>query len=180
MKPLRHCVVAIVIVSATVFASVAEQPTPAEPLPANVGQELRGIRQALDQLVRLQQMDDQLRRVDQVLQRIQLWVNRLAPLEQKLSSTEAEIRKAEEGLEALERMREQHQDRLKEEIRDGVDAPRSETRRMLEDIERSRIGGEERMEPRRLRLQELENELSRGRRQISILDEKLLELLESE
>ena len=51
---------------------------------------------------------------------------------------------------------------------------------MLEDIERSRIGGVERMEPRRLRLQELENELSRGRRQISILDEKLLELLESE
>jgi hypothetical protein len=61
-----------------------------------------------------------------------------------------------------------------------MDSPRSDTRRMLEDIRRLQITTEERLERARMQLQLLENELSSGRRDLEVLDDMLMDLLEEE
>ena len=178
MKLLRYC--AMIVMLTCMTTGVMGQSAPADRASGQEQNELKGIREALDRLVALHRADEQYREVDLVLKRIDLWVRRLAPLEQRLVSAEAQIRSDEENLQALERMHEQNQSMLDEEIREGTDTRRSGTRRMLEDIERSRIGVEESMRAARLRVQEHENELARGQKQIAILDESLLELLESD
>ena len=80
----------------------------------------------------------------------------------------------------VDRMQEQHEGYLRDQIREGSDTPRSETRVMLKDIERSRIGYEKNIEDTSLRIQEYENELALELKQIDLLDDRLLDLLESE
>ena len=118
--------------------------------------------------------------VDLVLKRIELRERRIEPLERRLRSAESEIEGIEEQLKTLERMREQQEELLDDEIREGADVQRSGTRDMLDDIKRSQVGAEERLESVRMRMQQYENDLSAGRREIEILDEMLMELLEDE
>jgi len=178
MKLLRYC--AIVSVLTWVAAGVFAQKPPEDSVSAQVGQELRGIREALEQLVELHKSDRHYRDVDLLLKRIDTAVRRLAPLEQKLAGAREALRKVEKSLEAVNRMQEQHESYLQEQIREGSDTPRSETRVMLKDIERSRIGYEKTIEATRLRTQEHENELALELKQIDRLDDRLLDLLESE
>jgi hypothetical protein len=143
-----------------------------------IGRELAGIRTALERLASGEEADRRQRDVDLVIRRIELGIKRLEPIERQLSYAEAELRGEEDGLASLERMREQHEANLAEEIRQNVDAPRSETRRVLDDIERSAVGYETRIKAARQRIQQHENDLALGRKQIAILDERLMELLE--
>ncbi len=78
----------------------------------------------------------------------------------------------------LARMKEQQETYLQEQIKEGVDKPRSETRIMLKDIERSAEFREEGKKARLLRKQEIENDLAMGRKDTEILDELLMEMLE--
>ncbi len=100
------------------------------------------------------------------------------PLEAKLVSVEEKIEKDEGNLQALARMKEQQETYLQEQIKEGVDSPRSETRTALKDIERSVKGFEERTKARLLRKQEIENDLAMRRKDTEILDELLMEMLE--
>jgi hypothetical protein len=134
----------------------------------------------LEQLVVLQQVSERQRETELVLMQIDLAVRRIAPLEREVAGAKEELRAAEENLQALDRMEEQHEAYLQQQIREGTDTPRSETRMMLESIERTRTGREETMEDTGLRIQLLENELAAKRRRIEILDDRLLDLLESE
>ena len=68
-------------------------------------------------------------------------------------------------------MKEQQEDFLHLQIQEGADSPLSETRRMLDDLERTRKSVEERMAATHMRMQEYENDLSRGREEIEILDD---------
>ena len=178
MKLLRYCT--IVTVLTWMAAGIFGQTPPEDSESAQVGRELRGIREALEQLVKLQNSDKHYRDVELILKRIDTAVRRLAPLEQKLAGAEEALRRTEKSLQAVSRMKEQHDGYLQEQIREGSDTPRSETRVMLKDIERSRTGYEENIEASRLRIQDYENELALKLKQIDMLDERLLDLLESE
>jgi hypothetical protein len=70
------------------------------------------------------------------------------------------------------------EDRLRNEIRDGVDQPDSETRLMIEQYERAIQADTARLDGLDRRLRRLEDELAEGREEIAILDEMLQELLE--
>ena len=118
--------------------------------------------------------------VDLMLKRIELRERRLAPLEHRLRSFENDARSHEEQLKSLAMIEEQHETALQQEIQDGMDSPHSDTRRMQEDIRRSKITTEERLERIRMQLQLLENELSTGRRDLEVLDDMLMDLLEEE
>ena len=142
--------------------------------------EMRGIRRALDRMVGLLETLHQQQDVDLLLKRIELHERRLEPLERRLRSAESEIQGSEEHLKHLELMREQHEEILNAEIREGADTPRSETRRMLDDLARPREAAEERQESARMRAQEYQNDLARGREEIEILDEVRIELLQAE
>jgi chromosome segregation ATPase len=156
----------------------AAQPVPADPGVAQLQEHVRGIRQALDRMTGLLETVQHQRDIELLFKRIELRERRLEPLERRLRSAESEIEANEDHLASLERMQEQQEETLNEEIREGVDAPRSETRRALDDIKRTQDSVAERTEKARMRAQEYENELARGRREIEILDEKLLEALE--
>lgn len=157
---------------------VAGQSPATDAAPGQLSEDVQGIRQALDRLVVLLEITQRHQEVDLVLKRIELRERRMEPLERRLRSAENEIERIEDQLKAMERMREQHEEALDDEIREGVDVPHSETRRILEDIERSQTGAAERLESVRMRMQQYENDLAEGRRAIEILDEMLMELLE--
>lgn len=176
MRPIR-CLASLALLLAPAGPIVA-QPASTDLHSAQLAEEMQGIRQALDRLVALQEATDYYDRVELLMKRIELSERRLMPAEAKLANLEAKIESDERNLQALARMREQQEAYLQEQVREGVDKPRSETRIMLEDIERSVEGFEESMKTQRLRKQEIENELAMGRRQIEILDELLMEMLE--
>jgi len=147
---------------------------------AQLSDDVEGIRRALDRMVGLMETVRSQRDVDLLIKRIELHERRLAPLQSRLRSAESEINGNEEHLKHLELMQEQHEEILNEEIREGTDTPRSETRRVLDDIARDRAAAEERLELVRMRAQQYENDLARGRKEIEILDETLIELLQTE
>jgi flagellar biosynthesis chaperone FliJ len=178
MKP--HALGAILAALILSALPVAGQSATTDDAPGKLAEDVKGIRQALDRLVALVEITQRGQQVDLVLKRIELRERRMEPLERRLRSAEREIEEFEEQLKMLERMQEQHEDVLHEEIRDGVDTARSDTRRMLDDIKRSQVGAAERLESVRMRMQQHENDLAAGRREIEILDEMLMELLEDE
>lgn len=159
---------------------VAAQSAATDYAPGDLSKDVQGIRQALDRLVVMLEITQRHQEIDLVLKRIELRERRMEPLERRLRSVENEIKDFEEHLKTLDRMQEQHEDILDEEIREGADAQRSETRRMLDDIKRTRVGAEERLESARMRMQQHENDLAHSRREIEILDEMLMELLEDD
>ena len=170
----------VFLVASALLAAVAGRPASGQAADEPIGRELKGIRDVLERLAAAHEADRRYREVDVALKRIELWIKRLEPLDQQLRFTQVELREAEESLESLERMRAQHEEHLAEEIRQNTDAPRSETRRILEDIERSRIGIEERIKAARARAQQYDNDLAAGKKQIEILDERLLELVDED
>ena len=135
--------------------SLTASPLPAEsPPPGGVlAEEVRGIRQSLDRLTRMLEQMQFRHEVDLMFKRIELRERRLAPLERRLRSIENDVRSHEDQLKSLGFIEEQHDTALQQEIQDGTDSPRSDTRRMLEDIRRSQITTEERLERARTRLQ---------------------------
>ena len=176
MKPLLFG--AILALLTVTSGPVAAQPASTDLASAQLVEEMKGIRLALDRLVAFRQSNDKYQRIDLIMKRIELSERRLMPLEAKLVTVEAAIEKDEGNLQALARMKEQQETYLKEQISEGVDKPRSETRIMLKGIERSVEGFEEKKKDRLLRKQEIENDLAMGRKDTEILDELLMEMLE--
>jgi chromosome segregation ATPase len=178
MKPRSIGAILAVLVLGALPA--AGQPTASDHAVAQLSEEMKGIRQSLDRMAALLEATRRHQQIDLVLKRIALRERRLKPLEDRLRSAESEVEGISEHLKSLDRMQAQHEEELDAEIRDGLDDPRSETRRVLADIERTRTGAEERLEAAYSRGQQYENELAHGKRQIEILDEMLGELLEAE
>jgi chromosome segregation ATPase len=176
MKLLR--LGAIFVLVALAVAPVAGQPASTDLISPQLAEDLKGIRSALDRLVALHEVDQRHREVELLLKRIGLRERRLEPLQTRLQYAEVEVRNHEDQLKTLEKMREQHEDLLKEEIKDGTDTPRSETRRMLEDLQRTRKSVSERVEAAEIRLRQLQDEIAEEQEEIEILDEMLTELLE--
>jgi hypothetical protein len=138
-------------------------------------QELRRVGAALEKLIELQESQSLM---GLVLKRIELLERRLDPLNRQLLDAEAEYRSLADNLVSLERMQEQHEAALAEEIRSGTDSPRSDTRLVLADIRRTQETNLERQKAARARQQQLEDDLSAQRREIEALDETFLEMFE--
>jgi len=164
------------VLSLTASPLVAESP----PSGAELAEEVRGIRQSLDRLTQMLEQMQLNHEVDLMFKRIELRERRLAPLERRLRSAENEVRSHGDQFTSLERIKEQHEDALEQEIQDGTDSPHSGTRNMLEDIKRTQVTAEERLERARTQVQLLENELASGRRDLEVLDDMLMELLEEQ
>ncbi len=146
--------------------------------PALVG-DVAGIRQALDRLVDLLETVQRNQRVDLLLKRIELRERRSAPLERRLAGAQADV----EGIEAeqvrMESMREQQERELDEIMRQGQETDDG-VRRMLREVERMQTAMEARLLDAQSRVRRFEDELADGREEIEILDELLLELLDSD
>jgi len=168
----------ITVLLALCITPVASRAEPADAVSAQVAEDLKGIRQALDRLVAASERAEQDRKIDLLLRRIEWRERRLVPLEQRVETARTELRKIEDHLAQLAMLKDQGEERLADEIGDGLDAQRSEARRMLDEIERTRQTQEQRQEQAVLRARQLEDELAERRRSIEILEDELLDLLE--
>jgi hypothetical protein len=169
-------VVLFAVLSLTASPLTAESP----PSGADLAEEVRGIRRSLDRLTQMLEQMQLNHEVDLMFKRIEMRERRLAPLERRLRSAENDARSHEDQLKSLERIKEQQEEALQQEIQDGKDSPQSGTRNMLEDIQRSQITAEERLERAQMQVQLLENELASGRRDLEVLDDMLIDLLEEQ
>lgn len=168
---------AVAIVVASIYTASAQQASERIQTEESGGQ-LAGIRVALERLVELREAEATHSHVDSILKQMDVWLKRVAPIEYRLSKAEDEFRSAENNLTQLERMKEQHEAQRDLDIEMSRDSPNSEARRMLADIERSRLSYEERADATRLRIQEYENERTRLLRRVETLEELLLDRLD--
>jgi hypothetical protein len=165
-----------------VLCTLAGTPAAAQgdaPASDRLGVELAGIRRALDRLVELQQVAERYRDAELLMKRIELCERRLEPLERQVHDARAEVKENETRLERLARTREQNERKLEQEVREGTDAPDSETRRVLDEIDRMEQRTAEQQEDAQARLEQLELELSARRAAIDVLDDRLLDMLEA-
>jgi len=159
-------------------AAVAQSATDAPS--TQVAADVHGIHQALNRLVVLLEEVRQQRHVELLLKRIELKERRLAPLENRLRSAEGDVVGLEDELKHIEVMRTQTEQQIDDEIRTGKDDPQSGSRRMLDEVERMVESLNARLDEARLRVRQAEDDLLDGREEIEILDEMLMELLESD
>ena len=142
-------------------------------------EDVAGIRQALDRLVDLLETVQRNQRVDLLLKRIELRERRLSPLERRLAGAQGDM----DGIEAeqvhMESMREQQERELDEIVREGKETDEG-IRRMLREVELMQTAMEARLFDAQARVRRFEDELAEGREEIEILDEILLELLDSD
>ena len=145
-----------------------------------IAADVQGIHQALNRMVVLLEEAQQQQHVELLLKRIELKERRLAPLEGRLRSAEDQVAGLEDELRHIEVMRNEAEQEIDDEIRTGVDDPQSETRQMLDTLERMVEPMNARLDEAGLRVRRAEDDLLDGREEIEILDELLMELLEPE
>ena len=158
------------------FLALSVTPMSADAPTSELGEDVAGIRQALDRLVVLLETVQDHQRVDLLLKRIELRERRLAQLERRLRSAQSDVEGLEDELVQMRAMKDQEKAELDElsrtrEIDDG-------DRLRLKGIERAEVGVEARLVEARIRVRKSEDELADGREEIENLDEMLLELLE--
>jgi hypothetical protein len=167
-------------VASIALGAVGASPAPAQSESVDLADDLRGIRVALERLVALEEIGRRHGEVEILLRRIEMRERRMEPLQRRLASAENEIDDLTENVRTLETMMEQFDTRLQEEIKEGADLPRSETRTMLEDIERTIRSNTERIDEVTLRARLLEVEIAESTDEIEVLDDRLMDLLEAD
>ena len=98
--------------------------------------EMAGIQRSLDRLVELFEAHLEHQRADLLLKRIQLKERRLEPAEQRLRDAESRLEGRESEVKRMTQILEEQQSVLEDEIREGIDQPASDTRRMIANLER--------------------------------------------
>jgi hypothetical protein len=142
--------------------------------------DLRGIHQALDRLVELLESTERRQRVDLLLKRMEMRERRQAPLESRLRTAENEVNGLQDELKHLDAMWEQQEAHYERAIDEGEEVSPADRRRMKDEFEAMKAAIAARAEEARLRLQRAEDDLYDGRKELEILDEQLLELLDEE
>ena len=140
--------------------------------------ELAGINRTLARLVGMFESSLRLQQADLVLKRIELRERRLEPAERALRGARESLDDQETHLEQLAEMLESFREDLQAEMRDGLDQPRSETRRTIGEVEAALRTEETRRDNVVRRIRDLEDEIAEGRERIEELEEVLQELLE--
>jgi chromosome segregation ATPase len=139
---------------------------------------MAGIKRSLERMAVLMETLIGNQQVDILLKRIELKERRLAPLESELRRAERALIEIESRVKRMNEEREELDDVVDEEIRDGIDPAGSEARRMQEQLARVIEMEAGRVEEYRRRVMRLEDQLAEGRDEILILDEQLMELLQ--
>jgi len=140
-----------------------------------IAKDIRGIRTTLDSIAATQQKQF---RTDLILKRLELQERRLDPLAQRLAGAEIEYQNIVDTLDSLQRMKDQIEARLQEEIQQGADTTRSETRLRLDEVGRSIEVNTEREREALLRVREAEDRMTGLLEKIEILDDMFEQLLE--
>jgi chromosome segregation ATPase len=156
----------------------ASMPSRAEEDMDDLVDEMADINRSLERMAVLLETLIGNQQVDILLKRIELQERRLAPLESELRRGERALIDIEARLKRMQEEREEMENVLAEEVRDGIDREESETRRMKSQLDRVVESESARVEEMRRRVLRLEDELSDGRDEIVILDEQLQELLQ--
>jgi chromosome segregation ATPase len=156
----------------------AQQSTPTDAQGQKLVREVAGLNRSVERLVSMLStyLDNQ--QVELLLKRIDLKERRIAPIADDLRDVESAVFDSKSQLMHMQDMLRDEEDRLRNEIRDGVDQPDSETRLMIEQYERAIQADTARLDGLDRRLRRLEDELAEGREEIAILDEMLQELLD--
>ncbi len=153
---------------------------PTEYESARVAKDVQGIHQALDRLVGLLESVQRQQSLELLLKRIEMHERRQAPLERRLRSAENDVENLQDEIIQLDVMWAQQEEQYEEELQEGGEVSASARRRMRNEFERMKIALESRADEARLRVQRAEDDLIDGREEIEILDEKLMERLDSE
>jgi chromosome segregation ATPase len=176
----RWIVIALCAVVFLVWAGrfSAQQNNAADAPGQRLVQEVAGLNRSVQQMVNMLSAHLDYQQVELLLKRIELKERRIAPIAGDLREVEHAVFDAKNQLMHMQEMLRDEEDRLKNEIRDGVDQPESETRLMIEQYERAIEADTARLDGLERRMRRLEDELADGRDEIEILDDTLQELLE--
>jgi len=142
--------------------------------------DLQGIHQALDRLVELLESTQQRQQVELLMKRIEMRERRQAPLESRRRTAENEVNGLQDELKHLDAMWEQQEAHYERSLEEGEEVSPSDKRRMRDEFERMKAAITARADEARLRVQRAEDDLYDGRKELEILDEQLMELLESQ
>ena len=158
--------------------AIAAMPAGAQEPSEKLAEDIAGIDRSLERMAVLLETLIGNQQIDILLKRIELKERRLAPLESELRRAERALIDIESRVKRMNEEREELEDVVDEEIRDGVDQAGSEARRMQEQLARVVEMETGRVEEYRRRVIRLEDQLAEGRDEILILDEQLMELLQ--
>ena len=179
---MRCRILAVVVCGllvAAASASVARAQEGAAGAPgASLLDEIAGLNRSLDRLVTLLEGVLQNQKVDLLLKRIELRERRIAPMESRLRGLEADLTDGEGETRRLEAMKDREEESLREALRTGVEQDIENLREMIRQIDMGLAHHADRMQDARRRINETENDLASSRREIAILDDMLLELIE--
>jgi predicted RNase H-like nuclease (RuvC/YqgF family) len=158
--------------------TIAAMPARAQEGVGQLADDLAGINRSLERMAGMLEILIGNQQVEILLKRIEMKERRLAPLESELRRAERALVDLEARVKRLNDEREELEDVLAEEMREGIDLEGSETRRMQEQLARVAEMEAGRVEEYRRRVLRLEDQLADGRDEILILDEQLMELLQ--
>ncbi len=168
----------LVVLALGMPAVHAQSEVPEVETPA-LAENVAGIRQALDRLVELLETVQRNQRVDLLLKRIELRERRLAPLQKRLAAAQGDVEGSQAERVRMRAMKEQQERQIDESARAGSETD-DIARLMLQEIEQVEAAMEARLEDAEARVRRFEDELAEGREEVEILDEILLELLDSD
>jgi len=174
-------VLAVGIWGACGMQGISAQPAPAateEALPRLV-EEVSGLNRSVVQLVSLMERAFEQRKVDLLMRRIQLEESRVAPLESRVRSMQDEVDNRELEHKRFNDMLEAQREVVQDLLRAGSEVAESE-RSMIDELETHMKSMLRETDDRRMKLQQLENELADRREDIEDLDDMLTELFESD
>lgn len=167
MKTVRFLLAALVLVLGGNSWAQNEQLTVEV---AKVSRSLEKVSRALETLVQLQ-------RTNLLMQRLEIEERRISPLASELRSSKSKLRNQEEELARITNYGDEIEQQLDEVAGSGVEeefALKEQKRQLQREIELQT----ENIALTYRRIQELENDLSRARRTLEILDEQMTEALE--
>ena len=173
-------VVFSIVVAGFGSLSIAEEREIREAGASELQEVVTSLDRSMTKMVRLLEHFLHNQRVELVLRRIELRERRLAPLGEELHRAERELIESKNEINRLKGMMAELEQVTFEEMRKGAFDPiDSGSLRMKREVKRELEvqGGE--MEAMERRAQDLDNDLAAGRREISILDNVLEQLLDS-
>jgi hypothetical protein len=168
----------ILLCSCILIVWAAAAPARAQEESARLVEEMASLNRSMERMVAIMETIIGNQHIDILLRRIEIMESRLIPLESELRRAERAQTDVEARVVRMQEELEEMEDVVAEEVRDGVDQPGSDARRMQAQLERVIESETARAEEMRNRVQRLEAELADGRDEIAIMDEQLRELLE--
>jgi len=141
-------------------------------------EEVAGLRASVDELVNLLERHMSYQKTELMLKRIDLKQRQLEPLERELRNKQDLLESRRDEIDQLRMFQEQIDEQIEGEIREGIDAPDSDSRAYREEIELQRGKLEERILDLERKILDLEGEVGYRQRELEDLEDILEDFLE--